>query len=131
MLIKGAHHVAIRVNGEKILKEEIAFYCDLLGMQLMRSWGQGTDSACTMGIGDLIIEMFANAGENRAVGPIDHIALSTDDVDECIDKVRRAGFKVTVEPMDIEFPPKDRPLKARVAFCEGPAGESVEFFKEI
>ena len=44
MLIKGAHHVAIRVNGEKILKEEIAFYCDLLGMQLMRSWGQGTDS---------------------------------------------------------------------------------------
>ena len=62
---------------------------------------------------------------------VKYYLLDSDDVDECIEKVRRAGFKVTVEPMDIEFPPKDRPLKARVAFCEGPAGESVEFFKEI
>ena len=55
--------------------------------------------------------------------------FTTDNVDELIEKVRAEGYKVTVEPQDVNIPtPEGFPV--RIAFCIGAAGEEVEFFTE-
>ena len=49
--------------------------------------------------------------------------------DECIRRVREAGYQVTVEPKDVVIP-SEVPFALRVAFCVGPLGEEIEFLQE-
>ena len=56
-----------------------------------------------------------------------HIALRSNDVNAAIERARAAGAPITMEPKDIEFN-SEPPVPARVGFCEGPDGESIEFF---
>lgn len=128
-LIKGTHHTAIRCCGEAEFKEAIAFYTDVLGLRVLRTWGEGTKSGAMIDTGNGIIEMFADAEPGRKIGIVDHIALATDDVDGCIAAVRAAGCEVTVEPHDVTIP-SEPPCPAYIAFCNGKAGESIEFFCE-
>ena len=58
-----------------------------------------------------------------------HFALKTDDVDGCVKAVREAGYPITVEPKDIVIPSQPE-FPVRVAFCNGPTGEEIEFFQE-
>ncbi|MDD7408444.1 MAG: VOC family protein [Anaerovoracaceae bacterium] len=128
-LIKGMHHTALRCAGEEEMNRAISFYCDILGLTLVRRWGSGKDAGCMITTGDRLIEMFADAEPGRTYGIVDHLALDTDDVDGCIEAVRSHGFKVTDEPHDIVIP-SEPPFPARIAFCEGAAGENIEFFQE-
>ena len=50
-------------------------------------------------------------------------------MDECIRRVREAGYQVTVEPKDVVIP-SEVPFALRVAFCVGPLGEEIEFLQE-
>ena len=62
-------------------------------------------------------------------GCIRHFALSTDHVDEIVERVRNAGYKVSVEPKNVDM--KTEPVfPIRVAFIEGPLHESIELFCE-
>ena len=62
-------------------------------------------------------------------GALRHIAFATDDVDGIVDKVKKAGYEVFIEPNDIVI--KSEPeYPARMAFCFGPLGEEIEFFQE-
>lgn len=128
-LITGMHHTALRCCGTEEMERAIAFYCDVLGLSILRRWGEGSGSGCMIDTGDRPIEMFADAEPGRKAGIVDHIALSTDDVDAVVQKVREAGFPVTVEPKDIDIACQP-PLRARIAFIEGAAGESIEIFDE-
>ncbi len=128
-LITGMHHTALRCCGEEEMNRAIAFYCDVLGLKLLRRWGKGADAGCMVSTGNSIIEMFGDAQPGRTDGHVDHIALATADVDACIEAVRAAGFEITQEPHDVDIP-SDPVFPARVAFCRGAAGESVEFFFE-
>ncbi len=128
-LIKGLHHVALRCVGEEEMNKAIAFYTDILGLKLIRRWGSGREAGCMLDTGDRIIEMFADAEPGRSIGQVDHLALAADDVDACIEAVRKAGFSVTQEPQDLVIP-SEPPLPIRCAFCVGAAGESIEFFCE-
>lgn len=127
--IKGLHHVALRCHGEEELKKAISFYTDVLGMSVLRTWGEGKDSGAMIDCSGDIIEMFADAEPGRTIGPVDHLALATDDVDGVIEDVRKAGYPVTQEPNDIVIP-SNPPFPARIAFCQGAAGESIEIFHE-
>ncbi len=129
-LIKGIHHIALRAPGLEKYAECKAFYGDLLGLNFIREWGGPDCPACMYGIGDLIVEIFSDAAGLRELGPTDHVALATDDPDACVARVEEAGFKITMPLTDIDIPTETTPLVARIAFCEGPIGESIEFFCE-
>ena len=69
--------------------------------------------------------MVQPAGE----GCIRHFAFGTDCVDEIVEKVRDAGYTVSVEPKDVDM--KTNPVSPiRVAFVEGLLHESIELFCE-
>lgn len=62
-------------------------------------------------------------------GCIRHFALSTDGVDEIVERVRNAGYKPIVDPKNVDM--KTEPVfPIRVTFIEGPLHESIELFCE-
>lgn len=127
-LIKGTHHIALKPAGRENLQETIHFYCDLLGLETVRRWVDGT--GIMLWTGNSILEINEGGGERLPQGSIRHFALATDDVDECVRIVREAGYSITVEPKDVSLPTDDAPYPIRVAFCIGPVGEEIEFFQE-
>ena len=76
-----------------------------------------------------LVEVFTDAEGQLPQGSIRHFALKTDDVDGCVKAVREAGYPITVEPKDIVIPSQPE-FPVRVAFCNGPVGEEIEFFQE-
>lgn len=124
-LVKGIHHVCIKCSSTAQYEEVQQFYGKVLELPVRRSW----DGGMMYDAGGSLIEIFTDAKSDLPQGAIRHFALATDDPDECVRKVREAGYPVTVEPKDVLIA-SNPPLPARVAFCEGPVGEEIEFFQE-
>lgn len=124
-LIKGIHHVALKCCDAAEYEKTLAFYTQVLGLPVLRSWPVAT----MLDTGNGIVEIFNNGTPVPEEGSIRHFALATDDVDACIEAVRKAGFPVTVEPKSVTIP-SAVPFPVRVAFCKGPLGEEIEFFQE-
>jgi len=125
--INGIHHVAIKCNGIEEFEKTVHFYKDILGLAVVRTWGQGKDSAIMIDTGAGLFEIFANGDLCPTQGAYRHLALSVENTDDCIEAVRNAGYKITIEPKDICIP-SEPPYHARIAFCIGPVGEEIEFF---
>ena len=126
-LITGTHHIAVKTRGVEEFNKAVAFYRDLLGMPVVRAWGEGDGSFMMLSTGDAMMELMASGTDTPGQGPLRHIAFRTDDVDTCIATVRAAGYPVTVEPKDLVIGGN---YSIRIAFCLGPQGEEVEFFTE-
>ena len=124
-LINGIHHVAIKCEGEEQLGKVLDFYVGLLGLREIRRWEGGA----MLDTGAGCIEVFANAKSPLPQGALRHIALATNDVDTCARRVAEAGYEVFIQPGDIAIPSVPV-FHARMAFCTGPVGEQIEFFKE-
>ena len=75
------------------------------------------------------IEIFLDGTKSAGEGCIRHFAFGTDHVDEIVEKVRDAGYKVSVEPKDVDMK-TDPVFPIRIAFIEGPLHESIELFCE-
>ena len=127
-LISGIHHVALKCNGTAEFEKTLVFYQNILGLELVRSWGEGEKAGAMLSTGDGLLEVFAS-GEPLPQGTIRHFALRTERVDDCVAAVRSAGYPITVEPKNIVIA-ADPPFPARIAFCVGPVGEEIEFFQE-
>lgn len=128
-LIKGLHHAALRCMGEAEMNRTVSFYCDILGMRLVRNWGSGRYSVCMIDTGAGLLELFADAETGRRPGQVDHIALATNDVDVCVRICREQGLLVLQEPGSLVLPCEE-PFSIRIAFVIGMAGEIIEFFCE-
>ena len=129
-MIKGIHHAAIRCHGNEKFREAVRFYTEVLGLKIISSWGGAERMACMAGTDEgVIVELFDNGTSDIGHDRLQHIALATDDVDGCIDAVRRAGYEVITEPADVSIP-SEPPLPIRMGFCYGPCGEEIEFFRE-
>lgn len=124
-LIKGIHHIQMKCTSEAEYEKVMAFYTVTLGMTVKRSWPNGA----MVDTGSGLLEIFKDGEHPMEQGVIRHVALATDDVDACIDAVKAAGYHVFVEPKDVVIP-SNPAFPIRVAFCKGPLGEDVEFFKE-
>ena len=124
-MIKGIHHVAFKCETEKQYQEMIYFYHELLGLPILRKWDGGIHIDCY----NSCIEIFLDGTKSAQEGVIRHFALATDTVDEIVEKVKKAGYKVTVEPKDVNMK-TDPVFPIRVAFIEGPLHESIELFCE-
>ena len=125
-MIKGIHHISMKCGSEEEISKVKDFYIDVLGMKISREWPDGF----MIDTGNGLIEIFTNAEGEHRLGTIRHLALLTDNVDETVKKVKDAGYEVFIEPNDrvVESNPK---YQIRMAFCYGPLGEQVEFFKEL
>ncbi len=127
-MIKGIHHVALRCSGPGEFEKVLGFYRDLLGLETVRTWGQGEKAGAMLGAGGDIVEIFASGRKGEGVGSIEHFAFETDDVDLCTETVRKAGYVITTEPKDVTIASVPA-YPIRCSFCSGPLGESIEFFQ--
>lgn len=127
--ITGIHHVALNARGLAAYERLYAFYHDLLGLPLVRQWGEGENIAVMLDTGAGMLELFAHAKDEPGQGALRHLAFAVEDVDACVEAVRAAGYKITDEPHDVTIP-STPPCPVRIAFCIGPVGEEIEFFTE-
>ena len=125
--ITGMHHVALKCRGVEEFEKTVAFYHGILGLDVARSWGEGENAAVMLDTGDGLFEIFANGTDRLGAGALRHLALGVEDTDACVEAVRAAGYRITMEPNDIVIP-SNPPYPARIAFCIGPVGEELEFF---
>ncbi len=124
-MIKGIHHVAMNCETKEKFEEVIHFYHDLLKLPILRQWEGGVHLNCFNGC----IEIFLDGSKPLDQGCIRHFAFATDYVDEIVDLVRKFGYKVSVEPKDVNMK-TDPVFPIHIAFIEGPLGESIELFCE-
>lgn len=77
------------------------------------------------------IELFYPDADTPALGtratndPVTHFALTTTNLHEVIERVRAANYRITGEP----FPIMIGDWNTRIAFFEGPNGESIELIQ--
>ena len=124
-MIKGIHHVALKCCGKEEFDKTVSFYKDLLGLSVKRTW----PGAVMLDTGAGLLEIFDNADSPLPQGALRHIALATDNTDECIKTISNAGYTVTMQPSDVTIPSSPA-YPVRIAFCLGPIGEEIEFFQE-
>ena len=125
--VTGIHHIALKAQGLEQFEKTVAFYRDLLGLPVARSWGEGVNIAVMLSTGAGFIEIFANGTDAPGQGAVRHVALQVENTDDCIEAVRQAGYHIISEPTDVTIPSQP-PYPVRIAFCHGPVGEEIEFF---
>ena len=121
-------HTMLRVGD---LDRSIAFYCDILGMKLLRrkDYPGGEFTLAFVGYGEekdnTVIELTYNWGvEEYDLGKgYGHIALGVDDIYGTCDRIKAQGGKVSREP---------GPMKhgsTVIAFIEDPDGYKIELIQ--
>ncbi|MBG1262327.1 lactoylglutathione lyase [Nostoc commune] len=121
-------HTMLRVGN---LEESLKFYCEVLGMKLLRrkDYPGGEFTLAFVGYGDesdnSVIELTYNWGvEKYELGnAYGHIALGVDDIYATCEEIRNQGGKVVREP---------GPMKhgsTVIAFVEDPDGYKVELIQ--
>lgn len=127
-VLAGFHHVAIRVAD---FDRSLDFYTTVLGFRLARAWGESEKRGALLDAGaGNYLEVFAGGTpDSKPEGHWFHLALRSNDCTGLVARVRAAGCIVTVDPKDICIP-SEPPLPARIAFFNGPDGESIEVFQE-
>ena len=113
------------------LEESIKFYCDVLGMKLLRQkeYPNGKFTNTFVGYGDesnnTVIELTYNWGvDSYDIGTgYGHIALGVDDIYKTCDDIKARGGRVVREP---------GPMKhgtTVIAFVEDPTGYKIELIQ--
>ncbi|HIK53625.1 MAG TPA: lactoylglutathione lyase [Synechococcales cyanobacterium M55_K2018_004] len=121
-------HTMLRVGN---LEESLKFYCDVLGMKLLRrkDYPSGEFTLAFVGYGDesdhTVLELTYNWGTDHydLGNGYGHIALGVDDIYATCEEIKRRGGKVTREP---------GPMKhgsTVIAFVEDPDGYKVELIQ--
>ena len=120
-------HTMIRVGD---LERSIAFYTEVLGMQLVsrKDYPEGRFTLAFLGFGDdgAEIELTYNNGTDRYEpgNGFGHIAIEVDDAYAACDRIRQRGGKVTREA---------GPMKhgtTVIAFVEDPDGYKIELIQK-
>jgi len=129
-LISGFHHVCVKTRD---WERTMAFYRDLLGCTEKVAWRAAPQRAAMLDTGDgNYLEVFEDLAYTGAPnGAVFHFAFRTTRLDEAAAKVRAAGYQITMEPKDAAISSTNGAgtIPIRIFFCEGPNGESVEFFQ--
>lgn len=122
-MIRGIHHINLDCVSAEEFEKVRDLYIRVLGLPEVRTW----DGGCMIDAGNCIIEVFRRTDTRLGTGAIRHFAFEVEDPDALIEIVRKEGYAVTIEPKMVEIQ-SDPILPIRVAFFEGPVGESIEFF---
>lgn len=118
-------HTMIRVNN---LDDSLRFYCDVLGMKLIRrrDYPAGKFTLAFVGFGDeaqnTVVELTYNWETHQydLGNAFGHLALGVEDIYKTCDDLRTKGAKIVREP---------GPMKhggTEIAFIEDPNGYKIE-----
>lgn len=127
--ITGVHHINLKPC-EELFEKTIHLYKDVLGFEIVRSWGEEGKENYMLSCGDNTVMEIIH-GEDDAVSnlsSINHIAFSAPDLKSVLEDVRNAGYEVTLEPGTVQITPD---YKVMYAFFLGAVGESIELFQEL
>ena len=124
-MIKGVHHISMKCATAEEYEKTMRFYRDILGLKVKREW----DTGVMVDTGNALLEIFKSGGKDKAKGIISHMAFACDDVDDMVKRLENEGYEVFMGPKDIVIGSVP-PYPARIAFCNGPLGEEIEFFNE-
>ncbi|MCC6415525.1 MAG: VOC family protein [Opitutaceae bacterium] len=126
----GFHHAAIQTRD---WAATMRFYRDALGCTDKITWAEAPKRAGMFDCGDgNYIEVFEDLAWTHApIGPIYHLALRTTRIDAAMAHIKSMGYKVTVETRDVTIKSTNGlgDIPVRIAFIEGPNGESVELLQ--
>lgn len=128
------HHVAMAVADLEVYERTTAFYREVLGLPLLRSWKSGPRHVTMLDFGNSILEIVCGA-EGRENGLFSHIAVALEqpeEVDAALERCVAAGCTLVRPAGDVsaEEEGSGHHFRFRNGFCRGPAGESLEFFCE-
>ena len=113
-------HIGIKVLD---LDRSIAFYTNILSAKLLKDYVYPTSRLVFMEIGGTIVELIAKPeNEERAMGPIEHIAFKVDDFEEKLKMLESYGVEYTA-PRIVG--------SAKVVFFDGPNNERFEFVGRV
>jgi catechol 2,3-dioxygenase-like lactoylglutathione lyase family enzyme len=125
----GMHHIAVQTHD---LQASILLYRDVLGMSVVNQWGTPERQMALIDSGNgAHIELVAPVGalpvalSEPPTPPLLHFALTTTDIRQAVERVRKAGYGITIEPKDVLL----GQVRATVALFNGPNGERIEFFQ--
>lgn len=121
-------HTMLRVGN---LDESLEFYCNILGMKLLRrkDYPEGKFTLAFVGYGDesdhTVVELTYNWGvEKYDLGnSFGHLAIGVDDIYATCETIKNLGGKVTREPGPMKHG------KTVIAFIEDPDGYKVELIQ--
>ena len=118
----GFHHIALRIPD---LDKALSFYTQALGLTIRAQWS----GAALLQLADGgHLELFAGTEPVPETIPSGyfHMAYKVDDVDAALNRAAEFGAPITIPARDAVI----GDLAIRCGFCQGPGGESVEFFME-
>ena len=124
----GVHHIALQTRD---WEASLRLYRDVLGMtELTRFTGGEGQTILLLDAGDgCYLELFEPTADTptgaAANDPVIHIALTTTDAHAATERVREAGYEITVEPKEVTL----GTLEVTLSFFKGPNGEVLEFFE--
>jgi glyoxylase I family protein len=125
----GTHHIAVQTRD---WDASFKLYRDVLGMPVVAEFGSAERKIVLLDCGDgSYMELFQPKGDTAAPGsdapndPVFHFALATTDTRTATERVRQAGYEITVEPKDVDL----GALQVTISFFKGPNGEVIEFFQ--
>ncbi|MEN9214803.1 MAG: lactoylglutathione lyase [Gloeomargarita sp. DG02_4_bins_56] len=121
-------HTMLRVAD---LEASLQFYCDVLGMQLLRrqDYPGGEFTLAFVGYGDeadhTVIELTYNWGRSQYTlgDAFGHIALGVDDIYTTCEQIKAKGGKVVREPGPMQHG------STVIAFVEDPTGYKIELIQ--
>ena len=121
-------HTMIRVND---LDESVRFYCDLLGMKLLRKkdYPSGRFTLAFVGYGteseNAAIELTHNwdTHEYELGNAFGHVAVGVEDIYRTCEALRAKGAKIVREPGPMNHGGSE------IAFIEDPNGYKIELIK--
>lgn len=127
----GIHHVAVRTTD---LAASLSLYHELLGMPIVKENEVPGKRLVLLDSGngshiELAAPRDSAAAENipEVNHPLQHIALTTTDIPGVIERVRSAGYEITVEPREVQL----GETTTRIAFFKGSAGELIELYHNL
>jgi glyoxylase I family protein len=126
----GFHHVCIKT---RTWDKTLRFYCETLGFREKIMWREAPQRAVLLDSGGgNYVEVFEDMNYTaNPDGSILHFALRTTKLDEVASRVRAAGAVIKMEPKSVTLQTTNGAgsVPIRIFFCEGPSGETIEFFQ--
>jgi len=120
MQVKATHHVAF--NTRQFAEME-KFYTETLGFRVVRRWDDIGFVFIDLGSTTLeLINRPEGPPPDSAPGPINHIALHVESVDEAYQELLDKGVRIKSEPRDYR--------EIRYCFFYDPDGNSIELMED-